>query len=398
MKVALLIDSAKEWMNEKGFTKSTIYCNFIRFWNDFEKTSSDTEYSYSSLEKYILSKYGSNILQVPTSSLAQKISRAAHALQSLDDFAQTGRMGTTSMNCKLVRQPLTDTSQRIFEDYIAFIDSHNYANNTKRIYKGIIHTLLMNVPYEEFSRDRLLKYMQSLGYLSKATASNYRKCLKNFFRYLFDAEKIQKDYCQLILSSRKRRGTEIPSVYSVDEVIQLINYLSSNGKVPLRNRAIAVLIAVCGIRAGDVANLLIENIDWENSKINFIQHKTNIPMTIKLTPVVGNCLVEYLLKERPNNAGDNHLFLTESGTKMNSVSISSAICLGFVNCGININGRKHGSHSLRHTLASTMLEEGKSILEISKALGHDSIDSSKYYAKVDFKHLKLCELEVQTDE
>ena len=90
-----------------------------------------------------------------------------------------------------------------------------------------------------------------------------------------------------------------------------------------------------------------------------------------------------------------NIFLKVNGSEINSsVTISTMIFTAFINSGININGRKHGSHSLRHSLASNMLSNDTSIMEISKTLGHSSVDTTKIYSKVDINHLRLCELDV----
>lgn len=74
------------------------------------------------------------------------------------------------------------------------------------------------------------------------------------------------------------------------------------------------------------------------------------------------------------------------------------VATGFVNSGVIIGNRKHGSHSLRHSLASNMISQGEQLLVVSKVLGHSSVDTSRIYAKVDVNHLRHVELEVPTNE
>lgn len=114
----------------------------------------------------------------------------------------------------------------------------------------------------------------------------------------------------------------------------------------------------------------------------------------KLTCQTGNALVDYLLNERPRGRNGN-IFLKGDGSEIkSSATISTMIFMAFTNSGININGRKHGSHSLRHSLASNMLSNDTSILVISKILGHACVDTTRIYSKVDINHLRLCGLEV----
>ena len=146
-----------------------------------------------------------------------------------------------------------------------------------------------------------------------------------------------------------------------------------------------------------MAGLQLEHIDWGSGIIRVLQSKTGDLVEHQMTEAAGNSLADYLLNERPTSE-DPHVFLRRDGMPMNKTSISTMISGGFVNSGININGRKHGSHSLRHSLASNMLAEGEGILTISKTLGHGSVDSTRIYTKVDIGHLRLCELEVPAHE
>jgi integrase len=203
---------------------------------------------------------------------------------------------------------------------------------------------------------------------------------------------------QLLLSNKKRKNTEIPSVYSPKEVMIILNYLRNHRRNRLRNFSIALLIAVYGIRAGDIAALKLTDIDWDSGRFIIIQNKTVVRVDHKLTEFCGRALADYLLNERPDT-GSKFVFLKENGESLSATSVSTMIFTGFINCGIKISGRKHGSHSLRHSLAANMLEHGISILEISHVLGHKSVETTQNcYAKVDISHLHMCELEVPDNE
>ena len=137
----------------------------------------------------------------------------------------------------------------------------------------------------------------------------------------------------------------------------------------------------------------LSDIDWDKGVVNIVQSKNKVPIEHRLIPQVGNALTEYILEERPDN-GKMNIFLKQDADVLSPTSVSTMIHAAFIHSGIVINGRKHGSHSLRHSLASNMLASDMGILEISKALGHSSADSAKVYAKVNITRLQLCELEV----
>lgn len=138
----------------------------------------------------------------------------------------------------------------------------------------------------------------------------------------------------------------------------------------------------------------LSDINWDDSSITIRQSKTGTLLNHKLTTAAGNSLASYLLEERPKSPCDK-VFLKRDGCAIGSPStISSIISIAFINSGIRVGERRHGSHCLRHSLATAMLNNGIGIFEISRVLGHACADTSRIYSKVDIESLRLCELEV----
>ena len=201
----------------------------------------------------------------------------------------------------------------------------------------------------------------------------------------------------LFPSTKTRRNTEIPSVYAPDEISMLLDHLKNHNQNRKRNFAIASLAAVHGFRACDIVAMTFANVDWDSGTVRVVQSKTTKAMDHHLIPLTGNALASYLLDERPDSQ-DPHVFLKRDGCAMKSISVSSMIFNAYNQSGIVTKGRKHGSHSLRHSLASNMLASGSGILEASRALGHEDVDTTwKFYAKTDIGNLRLCGLEVPTN-
>jgi site-specific recombinase XerD len=324
--------------------------------------------------------------------------RTYHALYELDCYYNKGSMTGTSMSGAVIRKSLTDASNKVLLQYLTHLDELEYSDNSKRLAKATIHTFLLACPIDSICDDSILDYIVSLGSKSKSTVKGELKRLKRFLVFLWNSNLSEKDYSVLIISSKKRKNTSIPSVYSPSEVAILLNYLATHGRNRFRNFAIALLIAVYGFRAGDIVNLKLSDINWDAATILIIQVKTKTRLEHCLTDFCGKVLANYLLNDRPDSTCVN-VFLKEDGNPLVATSVSSMIMNGFVHSDIVIGNRKHGSHSLRHSLASNMLEQGTGILDISHVLGHDSVDTTKnIYAKVDIGHLRLCELEVPVYE
>ena len=389
-----LTSDAERWLHDHDYTESTIYHNYVRFWNKFcKEEGGDANYSYSLLTAFAASTLSIDMEKASPSALSLKDYRAYHALKSLDSFASAGTIPGTSMKGAAVRQPLTSASQEAMGLYMDHLTALGYSDATMRYAKQTVHDFLYACPIECATGDGVASFLCSMGGHAKQTVSSISKTTKRFLVFAHDAGITKSDLSQAILSQKKRQGTEIPSVYTPEEVARLIDYLATHADNRKRNRAIATIIAAFGFRAKDVAGLLLSDVDWDEGTIRVTQSKTGIPIEHRISGAVGNGLADYLLNERPGSS-DPHVFLKADGHAMKATSISTMISSGFVNSGIPIHGRKHASHSLRHSLATNMLADGEDILTISKTIGHGSVESTRIYTKVDVRHLRLCELEV----
>lgn len=393
-----LTSSARQYLLNRGYTKTTVYHNYVWHWNSFLKALNDNvEYDIDLLANYITQQYGKNLLLMTPERMSHREYIRYVAFRALDSFSQTGMIPGTSMSGSLVRQSLSQGSNVALHCFMEHLDELEYKAKPKKYSNNTVHSFLYRCPIETMNSEQILNYLLSMGSKAKATAKSEQKVIKRFLLFIWQNGLTDQDFGQLIVSIKKRKNTEIPSVYEPKEVMLLINYLKSYGKSCLRNYAIAVLIAVYGYRACDIVKLKLSNIDWDNNRIRIIQDKTSVALDHKLTDFCGNVLADYLLNERPSTTS-NLVFIKTNGEPLSSTAISSIIFYGFIHSGININGRKHGSHSLRHSLVSNMLVQGTNLLDISHILGHTSIESTMIYTKVDIPHLRMCELEVPVYE
>jgi Phage integrase family len=112
-------------------------------------------------------------------------------------------------------------------------------------------------------------------------------------------------------------------------------------------------------------------------------------------PEVGNAIIDYLKYGRPQS-NDTHVFICTKPpyTRIYSWSITGSVHKCLVRAGISIENRKHGPHTLRHSLASRLLERGTIVPVISEVLGHENTESTRYYLRIDLKSMRQCCLEV----
>jgi len=159
-----------------------------------------------------------------------------------------------------------------------------------------------------------------------------------------------------------------------------------------RDYAILLLLARLGLRAGEVARLNLEDIDWENSRITVLG-KGQIRTQLPLPADAGKAIASYLRHDRPRCAC-RRLFICAyapiRGFTIGS-SVSDLVKRALAKAEIVVPGKK-GAHLLRHGLATAMLRKGASLDEIGEVLRHKSRETTAIYAKVDLESLRALAL------
>ena len=191
------------------------------------------------------------------------------------------------------------------------------------------------------------------------------------------------------------RQSRLPSTYTEDEVRKTLDTIDMGNPCGIRDYAIILLIARLGLRSSDVANLRFSNIDWESDRIRLTQVKTGNPLELPLLSDVGEAIINYLKNARPKTESD-HVFIRVQPpyTEFRSGAVGALVHEHLLRAGIHLEGRKSGSHALRHSLASRLLEHEIPLPVISEILGHVNTQTTMTYLRIDINELKKCALEV----
>lgn len=231
-----------------------------------------------------------------------------------------------------------------------------------------------------------------------ALSSGYKKQVSAVFKA--DLGKYTKD-ARRILSYlpciRPRRKT-IP--YLQPEENQELHRLFSDdcpAGLSLRNKAIAALLFFTGLRPCDIASLTMNKIDWETDEIRIVQNKTDVPLVLPLTAVIGNAIYDYITSERPKS-NDGHIFLGVNRPH-DPVSpgalwhIASKI---YDTAGIRLTeGDRRGTHLFRYNAATAFVGNGIPRPVASAVLGHEDPSSLDHYTFADIRHLRECALSIE---
>lgn len=241
----------------------------------------------------------------------------------------------------------------------------------------------------------IIKYLSVIGtkYRSVATISTYM--LRQFFRYLYQHNLINTDLAAFIPRDNYKKQGKLPSTYNGEEVKKLLSSIDRSTAVGKRNYSILLLAAILGLRASDIANLKFENISWENSMLCITQFKTDKELELPLLPEIGNAIIEYLRHGRPkSDLPYIYLLARNPFTKTSQSVITQIAKKTFKQAKIDTSNKHHGSHALRHSLATLLLEDSVKLPVISEILGYENTESTRYYLRVDVQALRKCALDV----
>jgi len=187
--------------------------------------------------------------------------------------------------------------------------------------------------------------------------------------------------------------------YLTLEEVQKIKESLANGEkhLTLCDKAIGMIALYTGLRGCDIAGMALDSIDWDRDLIYIKQQKTQSPLELPLTAVVGNSIYDYLTSERPHTES-RYLFISQNKPydRLKSASIGNVAVRIMKTAGIRQSkGERKGFHIFRHHLTTALLGNGVPQPVISRILGHTSPDSLDAYLSADFSHLKKCSISIE---
>ena len=177
-----------------------------------------------------------------------------------------------------------------------------------------------------------------------------------------------------------------------DDVRHLVIAACASDIVCARNAAITLLALPTGLRASDIVDLRLSDVDWRGKTISIVQQKTHNPLTVPMTELLAVKLADYVLYDRPQ-VSDDHLFLRHAGPYVGlggHAAIYKVTVGAFRTAGVADS--KAGTRLLRHNAASQMLRAATPLPTISAVLGHASEESARQYMSVNEGRLACCVL------
>lgn len=298
---------------------------------------------------------------------------------------------------KILTEPYFIAISNRFESYCinkgySKITVDHYVKQSARFMDYLVSQKVINC--KAITLSLIHAYIKTLaGYTYKTVEQNLCS-LRAFFRFLLEENEIQINFAEKIPMVQARKQTRIPSVWTEDELKKLISAIDRGSPKGKRDYAIILLACCLGMRCTDIKDLKMENFHWEEKKLVFTQSKTKKPLSLPITPEVGWAVIDYLKYGRPKIDSPNVFVkhMAPFGTFSEGNHLTQIIQRYMVLAHLPTLKKKRGMHSLRHTMASMLLEKNTPLSVISDILGHIDTDSTAVYLKVDIKKLKECSI------
>lgn len=251
--------------------------------------------------------------------------------------------------------------------------------------------------FTEVTLDTVNAYIRTLADFSYKTVEQHICSLRAFFRFLYQEGTVPDDLTAKMPMVKARKQTAIPSVWTHEELKQLIGAIDRGSPKGRRDYAIILIACRLGLRCTDIKNLCFENFNWTEKKLCFTQSKTGQPIELPLVPDVGWAVIDYLKYGRPK-VDSSRIFVRHMAPFLPFAEgdhLDQLIRAYMAKAHIPMRGKHRGMHSLRHTMASVLLEKDTPLPVISDIIGHLDTNSTAIYLKADMERLAECPLDFE---
>lgn len=228
---------------------------------------------------------------------------------------------------------------------------------------------------------------QATGQWSRVSVVNTATALRVFLRYAAQQGLCAEHIAASIGRPRLYRQASLPYAPDWTDVQRMLADVDTDTPQDIRDRAILLLLAVYGMRSGEVAALRLDQIDWAGRMLRLFRLKRRQPQIYPLVASVAEALARYIDTVRqPSSCPEIFLCMQAPRRPLQAGSIYAVVNRRFV--ALDIAAAHRGGHALRHACASRLLAEGLSIKEIGDHLGHRSAATTSIYTKVNMEALR----------
>jgi integrase len=377
MSVEEIVDAVLRELVEVGVKRRTITDNYACFYRAICRSNGEKDLDGDLVSSFLSRRYGRDILSVPNQQLSRREQTSKHAFRVLLDY-----QASKALPVRLYpASSISEHDSAVLDAYLSSCAEAGNADRTIQRKRDSIKRFLSTGELHTTTPLAIQTYLRRFTGKSAYYQKREMDEVKSFLAYCTRQEIIERDFSRIIHNIKAVKDSKIPSVFTGDDVKELLLHFSKrNSTNKLRDYAMVLLMAVYGFRSIDISRLRLRCIDFDRGTITIAQSKTGTAVRHEMLPHVGNALADYILNER-HDSGSPLLFIKPDGG-LSSKTVSGVVRNGFLRSGINIGMRKYGSHCLRHSVGSALVNDGYSIFSVASFLGQTSAATARlYYGK-----------------
>ncbi len=283
--------------------------------------------------------------------------------------------------------------KELIKDYLLYLAKElNYSNETIKSYKSDL------IQYDKYNKDKKINFLK----ITKEEVRNYLKYLDNlklsnksiarkvtslrmFYNFLVEIKEIDDNIFNTV--SNPKIGKKLPNYLNYEEIENLLNKLDVTTVYGYRNRLILELVYSTGIRLSELSKIKVNDINLSDKTLK-VMGKGSKERIVYFGRITFNYLEKYLSNQRKillNNKPNDYLFINKFGNRLSKSGFEKIIksCAKEVSLKHNIS-----MHTLRHTFATHLLNNGADIKTVQELLGHESLATTEIYTHVTSERIK----------
>lgn len=396
----------QESLKSVGLAPGTLR-NYETYFNSFETYLNQNGITHVDEDiclEYIHVKTGKRLDAFATRVLDPAVSRTMMSLHLLLMYQKTGEF---RYHQRWIQEEVACPAC-FAEEFAAFMEEcayRGYASATMKSNRSKVLRFLNYLITEGSvcsSSEITLKHAQDFILCLKDYSVKYigifLYVLRNYFSFLYEKGYAVDDFSVLLPKIRTARNSSIPHIWPKEDILKLLDAVDREDPKGKRDYALLLLAIRLGLRISDIRGMKLSSLNWNRKVIQLRMKKTGQDIELPLLDDIGWAIIDYLKNGRPKTTSDT-LFVRHR-PPFNSLgeqeNFNRELHRYVIKAGLDIPANLcHGMHSLRNTLARNMLDIKAPLPIISETLGHQDINTTSIYLKVDINGLRKCALDLE---